>query len=174
MLFRIFIDESHNETVQSNDSIFVLSYRRWLKKVSNISKQNLPPFTLTGAINDAIFLLPDDIRNNPEEFMRKYFQKYSSFGMTACRWTISAPDSRNYGVEDGPFGKALVKQLQFANRTFGICSTKMGERYEYPSELLRPSGHFRFELFQPHHPWINISFIGLEEKVRKTLKNLGS
>ncbi len=162
----------------SNHDTFLLGYRRWLEKAPNISKQNVPPFTSTGDINDAIFLLPEDIRINPQEFMRKYFQKYSHFAMATCDWTFLYYGGRGYGIEAGPFGKAPVKQLQFANRIFGISSVKMGKIHECPFDLFRHvdnwghAGYFGRGSSQSCHPWANIGFIGYRKKSEKKMKKM--
>ncbi|CAF4287034.1 unnamed protein product [Rotaria socialis] len=55
--------ESNNDNhIRYQNATDILSWiKRWLKKPTNMTKQNLPPFSASGDINDAIFPMPEYI-----------------------------------------------------------------------------------------------------------------
>ncbi|CAF3044956.1 unnamed protein product [Rotaria socialis] len=122
------VDEE-NETNQEIPHVesSLLLFHRWLNKAPNVSKQNIPPFTLTGDINDAIFPLPEDMNKNKEEFMQRYFTKYRPFGMIG---SLTFSMSGHPRTTSSPYGNIPVKQLYLADRTFGIPSTEISQENE--------------------------------------------
>ena len=140
-------------------------YQRWLRKAPNISKQNIPPFTLTGDINDAVFPIPDDIHKN-REYILLCFQKYSRLGIKPClsRWMYGF-----WGTSNGPFGKIPIKQLQLADRTFGILSTQMSHSAEH--HIPSRKGIFLIQSRTSKiHVWENVGFIGVQTKTDEAMK----
>jgi hypothetical protein len=153
--------------IQSRFCRIPMVYQRWLKKAPNISKQNIPPFTLTGDINDAIFPIPDDIRKN-REYVLLCFRKYGSFRMRPCLWHWGCG---YWGSNNGPFGKIPVKQLQLANRTFGILSTQitqMSQLAEYPISS-RSCIWSTKPIHREIHVWEKIHFIGAKTRTNEEM-----
>ncbi|CAF1053866.1 unnamed protein product [Didymodactylos carnosus] len=128
--------KQENVEIQYSLDTFLLCYKRWLKKIPNVTKQNIPPFTLTGDINDAIFPLPDDIRENPEAFARQYFKRSSPFGFGHNYFCSNAL----LWINNGPFGKIPTKNLQLTNCTFGIPSSQTHEANNYYLSLSKRMG----------------------------------
>ncbi|CAF3282553.1 unnamed protein product, partial [Rotaria sp. Silwood2] len=123
----------------------LLLYRRWLKKAPNIIKQNIPPYTLTGDINDVIFPICDDMRTNPEQFIKRYFLKTAS----------------------NPYGKIPNIQLQLVHRTFGISSTQMSQQNE---QLIAKRSCVFSTNVKLVNVWVNVGFIGSEMKSENEMK----
>ncbi|CAF2971948.1 unnamed protein product [Rotaria sp. Silwood2] len=155
--------ESIND-IQHLVDISLLLYRRWLKKAPNIIKQNIPPYTLTGDINDAIFPMPDDMRTNPEQFIKRYFLKYSPFSTTRYGSYMIGEMSR---IASNPYGKIPDKQLQLVHRTFGISSTQMSQQNE---QLISKRSCVFSANIKLVNVWANVGFIGSKTKSENEMK----
>ncbi|CAF2078145.1 unnamed protein product [Rotaria magnacalcarata] len=148
-------DEEHGttEAIQHVEASLLL-FHRWLNKAPNVFKQNIPPFTLTGDINDAIFPLPEDMNKNKEEFMRRYFKKYKPFS-TIGSLTFSMSDHSR--TASSPYGNIPVKQLYLADRIFGIPSTEISQGNE---QLISKRRNFFFIKKIGRNVWANFPLLG--------------
>ncbi len=84
----------------------------WLRKSTNITKQNLPPFSASGDINDAPFPIPEDILDNRDRDFRTFLP--SAFGISE-QSIVRVPPR----VLDGPV--PINDEL-----TYGLCTRKTG------------------------------------------------
>lgn len=88
--------------------------KRWLKKSTNVTKQNLPPFAASGDINDAPFPIPQDILDHRDRDFRTFLS--STFGINEQSIVrLPSPDL------DGPISID-------DERVYGLCTQK--RRYE--------------------------------------------
>ncbi|CAF3317672.1 unnamed protein product [Rotaria sp. Silwood2] len=94
-------------------SAFLSSIQRWLEKASNgpVIKSNLPPFTLTGDFNDAIFQMPSTnkvpwwVANaNLDDFDHSPLEHHSESAIGPC---ISYDDAHHH------YQKIINKDFQF-------------------------------------------------------------
>ncbi|CAF1193566.1 unnamed protein product [Adineta steineri] len=96
----------------------ILPYRKYLEQILNFkTKQNILPFAISDDINDAPFPMFDEVRQNPNLFLRNSIN-LSSLGMTisyierGC-YTGYCPsfDSWNGGGSSGIYGRCDPKVL---------------------------------------------------------------
>ncbi|CAF1433505.1 unnamed protein product [Adineta steineri] len=52
---------------------------RWIAKYPEVTWLNFPPFTPSGDINDATFLLPADVAKDPRKVLRVWLNSYQNF-----------------------------------------------------------------------------------------------
>lgn len=134
--------------------------KRWLKKPTNTTKQNLPPFSPTGDINDAPFPMP-------EHFMRYLNVHYQSFSLTQ-----SSSTKLQYAFEsdiiprpiEQPFTRILFCPIPAdKERTYGKCSPKLEmldnlsetSRNRYDIDNSQPQKTTRLPLLSPKILLIN-------------------
>ncbi|CAF0861647.1 unnamed protein product [Rotaria sordida] len=93
--------------------------KRWLRKPTNITKQNLPPFSPSGDINDAVFPIPEYVLKYFESHVESFSQMQSSsmklrytFEHDIFKRPIEKPFKRTF------FGPPPVDK----ERTYGECT----------------------------------------------------
>ncbi|CAF4715175.1 unnamed protein product, partial [Rotaria sp. Silwood2] len=94
-------------------SAFLSSVQRWLEKASSgpLTKGNLPPFTLTGDFNDAVFQMPSTNKDpwwaanaNLDDFDHSPLEHHSESTIGPCC---------NYDDAHHHYQKIINKDLQF-------------------------------------------------------------
>jgi hypothetical protein len=86
--------------------------KRWLKKPNNVTKQNLPPFSASGDINDAPFPIPQDILDNQDRDFRTFLP--SAFGISEQSIVRVPP-------------RVLAGPIPIDHeRIYGLCTQKRG------------------------------------------------
>ncbi|CAF2619797.1 unnamed protein product [Rotaria sp. Silwood2] len=113
---------SEDPSSDENSSELVKWIKRWLRKPTNITKQNLPPFSASGDINDAVFPMPDYVLKYLNQYVESFSLTQSSpvklhnvFECDIVKRSIEQPSKRVL------FGPTYVDK----ERTYGICTQKV-------------------------------------------------
>lgn len=129
--------------------------RRWMKRYPEITWTNMIPFTETGDINDAIFRLPEDIRDDPLKFLRPWLKNYRAFD---CGVFISDPTSKS---------KRAESTIVIPNKCYNEPQFLKGKVYKqdeaiiYYQNLIKRIWHFDTSIPKGTYVWRPIqSYIG--------------